>query len=832
MTITVDHIQLFQSERMTDNDDGGGQMSGVAIVSGVENQIVDDISDVDRAIGDVSIRKVYGAVTSANTDKFLDSGFIVAKAPADDDVSVLLFSTDNFYDERTDLADALQRYREASSASPFRLKGTHNIGQRALFGYMLKSLLATGQTPTDLFFDKVLCLESDSATQFVRVTRVFTTSVNYTDSSGSFAVAEINLDIDPPLTAAFPGAADSSLSTYTPPTLTYYTQLGTPTTCVGVADLIADASSGDSTVTASAVKASLVPVEYQDLGEFAFTLGNAEYLGLNYPYITQILNAPAGYSLSVTPTVTPNLSAWVESVAGVAIWYRYGDEWIGPGHSKAATYYHYSSASADRISFPVIPDSGSKVFIKYLPADARSWQSAGLSSTVVSSFSMTISGTIYPGSVMVGPSDGNANYTLYDQGDGTLSGAGGTGTINYSTGAITATLTYSLAGNLLGASKSTVAAIWQRTSVSAMVSAPIIEGYTLVSANASDDGALIASTTDVSGTLSGASITGTVDYTTGLVTATFPEAIEPETFSVTYRLGGVIAQSPTILGLDSTRLPKDGKVPIFRLGDLVLIHHTGTVAESSLTASQVVDCGRTGLYRADIIDSAGLSVPSVNYTVDRAAGTVTMASVIDLTGLTAPFSIRHTIADLVRLNGVDPSGLLTLNKTLTHSYSASGGARVSSLLFSGTLQARIENVFMQSAWTGVWSDEVIGTPPTAQYNHALWPILTSNLGAYPDDILIKFTSSTAFQVIGKNLGVIGVGDVLTDCSPINPTSGAAYLTIRYQGWGSGLATGNCLRFKLIASAYPVGVVRCIQPSPPSGVNPDDVEIWLIGNVDA
>ena len=51
-------------------------MSGVEIVPGVENQVFDDLSDVDRAAGDVSIRKVYAAVGSADAgnQRGADSG--------------------------------------------------------------------------------------------------------------------------------------------------------------------------------------------------------------------------------------------------------------------------------------------------------------------------------------------------------------------------------------------------------------------------------------------------------------------------------------------------------------------------------------------------------------------------------------------------------------------------------------------------------------------------------------------------------------------------------------------------------------------------------------
>lgn len=127
---------------------------------------------------------------------------------------------------------------------------------------------------------------------------------------------------------------------------------------------------------------------------------------------------------------------------------------------------------------------------------------------------------------------------------------------------------------------------------------------------------------------------------------------------------------------------------------------------------------------------------------------------------------------------------------------------------------------------------MIGSQPLAQFNDAQYPIAVTNAGAYPDRILIKFTSSTAFQVIGENLGLIGIGDTSTDCSPLNSLTGVAYFTIPYLGWGLGWATGNCLRFNIISAAYPIDLIRAIQPSNPSGLDSDSVELIMIGNVDA
>ena len=108
MAITADTLRWYRSERMTDEDDGGGQMSGTEIVPGQENQVFDDLSDVDRAAGDVSIRKVYAAVASNDDDKYLDAGVLVLRPPADPTAAVTLFSTGDYYDERAALRERLE----------------------------------------------------------------------------------------------------------------------------------------------------------------------------------------------------------------------------------------------------------------------------------------------------------------------------------------------------------------------------------------------------------------------------------------------------------------------------------------------------------------------------------------------------------------------------------------------------------------------------------------------------------------------------------------------------------------------------------------------------
>ncbi len=285
-----------------------------------------------------------------------------------------------------------------------------------------------------------------------------------------------------------------------------------------------------------------------------------------------------------------------------------------------------------------------------------------------------------------------------------------------------------------------------------------------------------------------------------------------------------------MIGIDAGRLPPDGNALIFQQGKLALIHHTDTIVETSLSPTQGIDCGRVRLYRVVIDDSDGQRLPASFYTVNRELGTVTMSPTLDLTGYSGSYTISHTVADLVRLTAVDISGTLTLNKPLSHEYPADE-SYASGVLFIGTLQARYTNLFAQSTWTSVWSDSLIGSAPLAQYNDTAYPIVVSNAGTYKDRILVKFTSATAFQVIGEQLGVIATGDVTTNCSPVNQLTGQPYFTIDYRGWGSGWATGNCLRGNFIGANYPVDLIRAVQPSDPTGLD-DSVELLFIGNTDA
>lgn len=130
MPITQDDIRFRASERMTDFADGGGRMSTVVIVDGVDNNLFDDITDIERLDGALSLRKVFGAVLSENQDTYLSAHAIADVPPADAATDCFIMTTGGVATERAAAVAALESWHRLPGneltgymdASPTRLR--------------------------------------------------------------------------------------------------------------------------------------------------------------------------------------------------------------------------------------------------------------------------------------------------------------------------------------------------------------------------------------------------------------------------------------------------------------------------------------------------------------------------------------------------------------------------------------------------------------------------------------------------------------------------------------------------------------------------------------
>lgn len=362
------------------------------------------------------------------------------------------------------------------------------------------------------------------------------------------------------------------------------------------------------------------------------------------------------------------------------------------------------------------------------------------------------------------------------------------------------------------------------------------------------DGTPFNATASFDGTITGDCIQGGIDVETGIVNLYFgctadPAGNENEEWydAANIRADGklwvpipVAAESITfncviysylpldadLIGIDPVRLPTDGRVPIVKKGNVVVVHNTvNDTLPAPLADGQEISLSRDNVSLVELYDADGVFVPSAgNYTVDLAAGKVTMAASLDLSAFSEPLIAMHRREDRCLVTDVQINGQLAFASALTHDYPVAG-TYVSSALVYGDIAARVTNMFDQGTWTGKWSDERIGDGCVANYNVVNFPFVVTNRGAIAERWMIRFTSPTTFDVIGENVGVIATGATTNTCAPINPATGVPYFTIQKEGWGSGWATGNILRFNTLAANPHIWFCRTTLSGPVT--EPDD-----------
>jgi hypothetical protein len=336
-------------------------------------------------------------------------------------------------------------------------------------------------------------------------------------------------------------------------------------------------------------------------------------------------------------------------------------------------------------------------------------------------------------------------------------------------------------------------------------------------------------TAGIDGAFSSAGVSGSVDYETGLVRVRWGQMVtaagaENEPWYVPANVSNGMVWKPapivassvrysavsysylpldaSILGLDPVRLPSDGRVTIFRPGGFVVVGHSATIT-ATVAAGQTINCARTNLSRVRVTGSNG-AVISTGYTANLAAGTVTFTSVA---GYSQPVRIEHRIEDMALCRDVQMREL-TLSRALTRDYPI--GSTVSSALVLGDLFARVERVFDQPAWGGEWADTPADGGGLVAYNATDHPIRVTNRGAITERWVIRFTSSTSFELVGEHVGMVAVGNTGSDFAPLGPT-GVPYMTVPAVGWGAGWSVGAVLRINTVAAGAPIWIVRTIQP---------------------
>ena len=172
MAIETKNLVLYKSERLSDTEDGGGKYSGQMIEDGQSNNLFNDVSELDRTMGDVSLRKLFPAVTTNDTDLLMGATVFISENPKDPNVSALLFSTKSWIDERKSAQNRIENYLAKGGQAAGSPLDTHYAGMKTLQVAMFLSEVESSVGSTLVLVSKEgQALQHE---QYVRITKVET----------------------------------------------------------------------------------------------------------------------------------------------------------------------------------------------------------------------------------------------------------------------------------------------------------------------------------------------------------------------------------------------------------------------------------------------------------------------------------------------------------------------------------------------------------------------------------------------------------------------------------------------------------------------------------
>lgn len=383
--------------------------------------------------------------------------------------------------------------------------------------------------------------------------------------------------------------------------------------------------------------------------------------------------------------------------------------------------------------------------------------------------------------------------------------------------------------------------------------APIGQASLTVQAVSYEDASLIQATADINGNIDGPLITGEVDVETGVVQVFFgewvtaagneaewwynedaidengdifkPHRIVPSSAFFSAVVLTSIPLDPDILGLDPILLPTDGRVPIFKPGNSLMVVQRNVVQDGSPTAGDVVNLGIGNVKFVRVRDANQAEVDSSQYTINSVPGELQWANPFDLSPYTAPFDIE-ALSYFKRLaSDVQINGRISIASPAPFSMAAADAQifLASKLIFkpdggNQDLEALALNLFTQASWTGEWSDEQIGSGTTGQYDDVNFPVGMTNNGSITERWRMEFVSETTVNVIGERFGqLLTAVPISADIAPNNPATGTPYFTVLSGGWSGGWQVGNVVRFNTLGANDPVWLIRSTQP----GDDPDE-----------
>lgn len=532
MPITDADIKFLASQRLTDTTDGGGRMTGVVVQDGVDNNIFDDVSSLDRVYGNVSMRKVFGAILTANTDKYLGARVMVDAAPADTNVKGVLFAASSTNDTREQTRVKVESYLAPGAAYQGLLYGNHLAGQSTAQLIQREAVVL----PT---IGQVLLLRKneglgDEFTQYVRITAVTSVVATFNDGAGEFTRRLVSCSLASSFEQSFPGfdaiRTDATIS-YVGKTRVFDSIVADAAQYFGIANLSQAGAIGDVNIKVDSIYTNLLPSSQAETPLVDLQIGNAAaplvvcsgVLGFTLAGAVVAVGGSLYLGQGFSPgSLTLTSSNAVFTDAGGVL--RLGVTPVGSVNYASGTVTFAAGAPASTGTVTVA--------MKAAAAPSKVSDTASIAVTLASranNYNQTLYPAPMPGTLVVSYRAQGQWYDLREQGNGDILAADasiGVGQLNFVTGTASVTLgslpdvgsevifTWCAAADTFNRSATTVPPLRIKRTLAHTGIAPSTFSVTWLAAAVSK-----TATDNGSGLITG-DATGTLNYATGEVELT------------------------------------------------------------------------------------------------------------------------------------------------------------------------------------------------------------------------------------------------------------------------------------------------------------------------
>lgn len=439
MPVETNNLVLYKSERLTDTTDGGGKYSGQVVVDGESNNLFPDVSELDRTMGRVSLRKIFAGINNSDTESLMGSTVFISKNPDDPNVSALLFSTESHTDVRSNAANRIENYLAKGGQIAGTPLDTLWQGMKLIQAAMFKT-----DTESSVGDTIVLVSNEGQSTeyeQYVRITKVETRIAKMIINGNEVEYKIATYSINDPLNRDFIGL--SALDWYNgikSPTIIRDTIVADTGKYYASVEIAEDVAVNSFTIQAASIFSQLIPSSQTEtpLVDLNALSENVALIAGNSGTITATFNTivNTSQSLYIGSSVLPGSVSF--TLFGQAITDNGGTLRTVSGTQVGTIDYQTGLI----VWTNAIGTGAATINLTFTPAAAPTqlFESYALPVTANNQ------GTNWTGVLLPIPAPGALSisfmaqgkfYTLKDNGTGRLVGANesiGTGSINYATG--------------------------------------------------------------------------------------------------------------------------------------------------------------------------------------------------------------------------------------------------------------------------------------------------------------------------------------------------------------------------------------------------------------